>query len=251
MCWFKKKPVMWERSEKIALLFGINDYRGGDNDLNGCLNDLDLIKTKLVGFQIREFRDAFVTRACFINQLAMAIDNAIAGDTIYVHYSGHGTFVPDKSGDEIDGYDEALYLYDGVLIDDDTHEVLARIKDGVNVIIALDSCYSGDGTRDMVKSRFKPYKDSLTTYKRLKKAVSTDMKHIVFSGCGEQQTSADAYINGQYNGAFTYFFANTFRENYTYKQWYDQLRAYLPSKQFDQIPTLEGNEALMNKVVFK
>jgi len=248
---FPSKPISWEHSQKVALLFGINDYRGGDNDLNGCVNDIELIKTKLTGFQIRQFKDAQVTRQCFISQLSYAIDNAIAGDTIYVHYSGHGTYVPDKDMDEEDGYDEALYLYDGVLIDDDTSAILSRIKDGVNVVLALDSCYSGEGTRDLIKSRFMPYKESLMNYNRIKRVVKTDMKYIVFSGCGENQTSADAFINGQYNGAFTYFFANTYKEGLTYKQWHEQLRAYLPSKQFDQIPMLEGNDALMNKIAFK
>ncbi len=48
--------------------------------------------------------------------------------TLIVWYSGHGTYVKDKSGDEVDGYDEALYLYDGVFLDDDLFDILNRIK---------------------------------------------------------------------------------------------------------------------------
>jgi hypothetical protein len=35
----------------------------------------------------------------------------------------------------------------------------------------------------------------------------------------------------------------------TYKTWYDLIRKYLPSRDFDQIPTLEGNSTLINKQV--
>jgi hypothetical protein len=47
---------------------------------------------------------------------------------ILVHYSGHGTYTNDKDGDETDGYDEALYLYDGLLLDDDMNKILSKIK---------------------------------------------------------------------------------------------------------------------------
>lgn len=46
--------------------------------------------------------------------------------TLVVHYSGHGTFVKDRNGDEADGQDEAMYLYDGALLDDELSEILAR-----------------------------------------------------------------------------------------------------------------------------
>jgi hypothetical protein len=50
------------------------------------------------------------------------------GPTLIVWYSGHGTYVTDHSGDEADGYDEALALRDGNLVDDDIHYILKSIK---------------------------------------------------------------------------------------------------------------------------
>jgi hypothetical protein len=47
---------------------------------------------------------------------------------ILVHYSGHGTNTRDNNGDEKDGYDEAIYLYDGLLLDDDMNEILSHIS---------------------------------------------------------------------------------------------------------------------------
>ena len=46
------------------------------------------------------------------------------GRVFIVQYSGHGTQLPDNNGDEQDGYDEALYLYDGALRDDEIAALL-------------------------------------------------------------------------------------------------------------------------------
>lgn len=44
--------------------------------------------------------------------------------TLVVHYSGHGTFTKDRNGDEADGQDEAMFLWDGLLLDDELSEIL-------------------------------------------------------------------------------------------------------------------------------
>ena len=59
-----------------------------------------------------------------------------AGDAIFLHYSGHGGTVKDTSGDEASGYDETLvpvdYLENGMIIDDDLHEIIVnRMPEGV------------------------------------------------------------------------------------------------------------------------
>jgi len=47
--------------------------------------------------------------------------------TLFVQYSGHGTFTKDLNGDEADGQDEAMYLYDGIFLDDRLAKVLTAI----------------------------------------------------------------------------------------------------------------------------
>jgi hypothetical protein len=251
MC-FKRKPIVWEHSNKVALLFGINNYPGGENDLNGCLNDLLLVESKLPDFQIRKFVNSQVTVRCFTEQLQYAIDNAIPGDVIYVHYSGHGSYVKDKSGDEIDGYDECLYLHDGPLIDDVTSAILSTIKEGVHVTLGLDCCYYGGGLKDMErpKVRFMPPKRHTPHHTRVKRAFREGgMYYVVLSGCMENETSADAEINGIWNGAFTYYQMNKLSRDLTNKKWMDKINIYLPNKNFDQTPTIEGNEELQNILV--
>jgi len=254
-----------------ALLFGINDYPGTGSDLNGCVNDVYDVKKKLEEstpkFNIKIFTDAQVTRQVFRFELNEAIYDLIPGDVLVVHYSGHGTYVNDVSGDESDGYDEALYLYDGPLIDDDIRNILEGIPDGATVVMILDCCFSGTITRSLLsndldsvskslveKNRFFPnpiVKKSTKSIKvKNKLAKSDDMKWITFSGSGEHQTSADAYINGKYNGAFTYFMLKALRPNITYAQWAHYTSNLFATSNFEQVPQIEGPESLLNNLIF-
>jgi len=246
----KVKPPAWEHSPRVALLFGINNYGGFGQDLNGCINDVELAASRLNGFQIRKFLDKQVTVRNFINQVEYAIANSVENDVIYIHYSGHGTYVEDLSGDELDGYDEALYLYDGPLIDDKMNEMLQKIPEGVTVLLLLDSCFSGTATRNPYRIRFMPPTFEKVSHLRVKRNWYENMKWVVLSGCGENQTSADAEFDGKSYGAFTYFAWHTLKATMTYKTWHAKIREFLPSREFDQAPTLEGNSMLLEKRVF-
>lgn len=252
MC-FKRKPTIkpptWEHSTKVALLFGINDYGGGNNDLRGCLNDINLAANRLTGFQIRKFENAQVTKANFLAQVDYALENSQVGDVIYIHYSGHGTYVEDRNGDELDGYDEALYLVDGPLVDDDLNNALRDTPEGVTVVLLLDSCFSGTATRGLARGRFMRPKFDKVPHLQTKRKFYDYMSWIVISGCAENQTSADAEINGDFYGAFTFYAMNTLVGSMTYKTWHEKIREFLPSRDFDQAPTLEGDETLINKQV--
>ena len=95
---------------KQALCIGINDYPGTDGDLAGCVNDAQdwtaLLEEK--GFSVRNLFDAQATHAAMVQAIGDLVSDASADDTVVITYSGHGTWVPDTSGDEPDGRDEAL-----------------------------------------------------------------------------------------------------------------------------------------------
>jgi len=254
--WFHRPdPEPVQPVNKRALLFAINNYPGTQNDLNGCINDQTdvekMLNTSFPGFTISKFKDSQVTTKCFKDQIRQAIAVLRPGDILLVHYSGHGTYTYDKSGDEADGYDEAVYLFDGMVIDDDIGNALENIPDGAIVVLLFDSCFSGTVTRNPVKNRFVDPGLPPRPHKRVRFNKDA-MNYIVFSGCGEHQTSADAYINGRYNGAFTFYALKTLSPGITYQQWIDNIHKYLPSvkNRFDQNPTLEGNSILLNRKVF-
>lgn len=257
MC-FKKRPPVIITGNKVALLWGINNYPGAANDLNGCLNDIHDVRDKLNElypgeWNINTFEDNQVTCSMFRNTIKNQIVSMRSGDLLLIHYSGHGTKVNDPHYDEADGYDEALYLYDGAFTDDQFNEVLQLIPAGAKVIIALDSCFSGGATKLLggvyQKAKYIPTQ-KVKSLKRRKKYLKSDvMKWVVFSGCQENQTSSDAYIDGRYNGAFTWSWLKAIDKAISYNTWCVSTANKL-DPEFDQVPTIEGDFDLRKLTIF-
>jgi hypothetical protein len=139
-------------------------------------------------------------------------------------------------------------------------QAIQLLPTGATVLVLADSCFSGSVTRMMgmcfaedrhpTKSRF--FDPGIPPREIKRRAFSIEnMNHILISGCGEHETSNDAYINGKYAGAFTFYAVATLVKGMTYKQWFDAIRKYLPSQNFNQSPQLEGPEYLINRKVFE
>ena len=104
---------------KKALLIGINYFNTGAQ-LGGCINDVKNVKNLLCknwGFTNEECRiltddskdnQKRPTRQNMIDGMKWLCQNAKAGDRLFMSYSGHGSWVYDKDGDEADGKDETL-----------------------------------------------------------------------------------------------------------------------------------------------
>lgn len=99
---------------KSALLIGINRYQIPGNDLRGCVNDVKMIQAvlkKYYGFKLADITtllDDQATTKAIRAGIQNLIKSAKAGDVLYLHFSGHGSNVPDKNGDEADNRDEIL-----------------------------------------------------------------------------------------------------------------------------------------------
>ena len=138
---------------KRALCIGINDYPGTDSDLSGCVNDAEDWAAMLGarGFEVSKLIDSEATKAAMVTAIRDLVGGAKKGDSVVVTYSGHGTWVPDDSGDEPDGRDEALCPYDigagNALLDDEIHELFSARAAGVRVLLISDSCHSGSVRR--------------------------------------------------------------------------------------------------------
>lgn len=149
-----------------ALLLGINNYKNV-NALRGCVNDVEGMRrllTEVLGFDaknVRAFTDEKVVKDEVQKQMKWLFRDAAAGDRVIFHFSGHGTQVPDLDGDEDDGADEAICLWDMDFNDDGsyfTDEELRRwteqLPTGVHLTVVLDNCHSGTGTRLLVAPQF-------------------------------------------------------------------------------------------------
>lgn len=145
-------------SGKIALLVGINDYQGDQNDLRYCVNDVMDLKQALVekyGFsegEILLLTDGEATYANILSSLDWLKNNSGSGSTVVFYFSGHGSrSSSDRDGDG-EKIDECIVASDfGFLWDGFLSEKLKGIS-ASQIWLGFDSCYSGgmvDATQDL------------------------------------------------------------------------------------------------------
>jgi hypothetical protein len=236
---------------KKALLIGIN-YKNTENQLNGCINDVVQIKELLMRqFSYREENITFITdetdvkptKNVILSQLKKLVDNSKNCEEIWIHYSGHGSYVPDYSGDELDGKDEALVPLDfnsaGFILDDDIKGILKSMDEGCRCMIIFDCCHSGTAA-DLLYV----YKDNIESKEKpdVKNLVKADI--MLLSGCRDDQTSADALINKRWAGALTSVFLEILKENkYSIKvlDLVAKLRERLKVNGYSQYPVLSSS----------
>jgi hypothetical protein len=273
--------------KKRALLVGINDYMG-INDLRGCINDVTNVRSILkthFGFtnnDIRVLTDSRATKKNILLRLNQMVDTAKPGDSLIFHFSGHGSQIRDRDNDELtDFMDELICPYDmnwddGFITDDMLRQILDKLKGKVKMEILLDSCHSGSGTRNSIggppdSSGQNPcFKDRyleppIDVQCRLQgdedilksRAFKTDkdiiLNHVLWAGCKDNQTSADALIEGRYNGAFSYYFCKHVRENggnITREVLHTKLVNSLNFHNYSQVPQLECKDAVKGANIF-
>ena len=96
---------------------GINNY-SKIGDLRGCLNDVESMNKLLMeqfGFKkssIKIRRDQQVTKADLRKHWEWLLKDTSPGDRLIFHFSGHGSYTVDNDGDENDGADELICLYE-------------------------------------------------------------------------------------------------------------------------------------------
>ncbi len=108
--------ILTHAQNKRALLIGISQYGNntGWKNIHGA-NDVDLMKSVLNGFSIRELKNANATYDNIIKELNYLSKKTKEGDIVYIHFSGHGQPFEDINGDEQDGWDESFAPFDAHL----------------------------------------------------------------------------------------------------------------------------------------
>ena len=235
-------------NKKFAVLIGIN-YVGTSSELNGCVNDANHLKSFLItkcGYlpeNIFMLADDGVnqrpTRQNILNSFNLMINKATNEQftELWLSYSGHGSYITDKNGDEKDGKDEVLCPVDyntaGMIVDDLIYsDFVCKLPKTATLFSLMDCCHSGT-----VFDLPCLYNQSITVNNTNNKHVA---KVISISGCRDDQTSADAYISNNYEGAMTWSFLNALANtNYNVKlmDLVNNMRILLASS-YTQVPML-------------
>jgi len=257
---------------KKAVCVGIDDYPAEEMDLAGCVNDarawVDIL-TRMFGFGRADVRLILNGEATRRNMLA-ALDSLIAGagrgDVCAFIYSGHGTWVPDKSPlDEAEGRDEALVPceadFDRLIIDDDLRERLNLLSTATSFTFIADSCYSGTVTRlapgPVKKLRFYPPpwegEPRPPLRKRLVGFSEMEMGEIFLGAAADDEPAAEGEFKGVRRGAFSYFAVRALEEagpDIIYEEWLSRIRRSLGAAGFTQTPQLEGRPENKKRKIF-
>jgi len=223
--------------------------------------------------------DVKPTKATIMAGLEWLLDGAAAGDLLFFHYSGHGTQYPDQTGEEPDGQNEAICPLDcqdapwpdNLVLDNELHTALCeKLPENCKCVCIYDCCHSGSvgdlevqkdfclpGMEDLqTKTRFLKPPDDIAeqiagfshapgTAKKGVAAKGAEKKHLwIFSGCQDNQTSADAFINGKRQGALTWGLTKALGDadyDITYESLLIATRANLKG-QYSQVPALSTTD---------
>lgn len=289
-----------------AILLGINSYKSVSR-LRGCENDVLSMRELLTGtyrFETANVKIALhteVTKARVKQLMKWLYQDTQEGDRLLFHFSGHGSYTADLTGDEADVRDELICLYDmdfsnkeSYFIDDELRDWTLKLPKNRHLVVVLDNCHSGTGTRKILppESTRSPaqhpaiiveatdarraarglnrsltpgdeFDDPTTVIARfvepppsvlakvrglkprgmLRREVTRDLNHVLLAACGSDQTAADAHIDGQFRGAFTYNLCKILSSagvGLSRKELIAKLSSALSANHFDQVPQFEG-----------
>jgi hypothetical protein len=241
---------------KKALLIGINYLNTPAYQLSGCINDVSNLSNKLAfsyGYKniyvMTDNTTIKPTRNNIYNNIKAMFQQARRGDTLFLSYSGHGSYVFDRNGDETrDRRDEVLIGSDlQSLVDDDLKGLIRTfLPPTVTLIMLCDACFS----QSILDLRYQyldtQYNTDLTDITVNAAQTATAGTVICISGCQDNQTSADAYINRTFQGALTWAFltqlAATPRP--TWKALLLGMRTLLKNRGFTQVPQLSTGKPM-------
>lgn len=259
-----------------ALCVGINTYKNFPTaTLHGCVNDANDMAQLLKdvnGFtdaEITKLTDQNATKANIMRELKRMVAEARNGKINHLVFSlsSHGTQVPDLNLDEMDRADEAFCPHDlaqsgsqwnrdHIIVDDELHDLFTQLPANVLLEVYLDTCHSGTGLKaiDLLldrKPRYLP-PPSIEAFRdmELRRARPQHLKllekgiahHILWAGCKDNQTSADALIGGDWHGAFTYYLCKEMRAGkgkLSRAKVLAKVRTDLANAHFTQTPQLE------------
>ena len=152
------------------------------------------------------------------------------------------------------------------ITDGDLNGLFGNLPKGVQLEVFLDSCHSGTGLRNLdlgrpadlgptnptlmrylpppidIVCRHEGEEDDLKKTRLFDSARDAQSELILWAGCRSDQTSADAFIDGKYNGAFTYYYCYHKRKangQITRAELLARIRSSLHHGCYSQVPQLE------------
>ena len=166
---------------KRALIFAIGNYPEGSgwpvisSDRDDSLIQKALRDQKFEDIKVIQDKEATISG--IKNSLNELISRSEPGDVVVIHFSSHGEQLEDLNGNKPDGLEESIVSYEAKLPPygtEPTEEEVIKLREGYfrddvfgayvdrlrtklgpkgDVMILMDLCYAGTGTRGIAKIR--------------------------------------------------------------------------------------------------
>ena len=211
------------------------------NNINGE-EDVNLLSPilKKQGFYLTTLLDEQATYDNITRQLTTFINKTKKGDIVYLHFSSHGQPVEDISGDEEDGWDEAIIpidaykiykkgIYEGKkhLIDDQLNKYIKKLREKIGpsgfLYVIIDACHAGTSSRtndDTVRgtkigftANNKVFKPSTSKKSHYKVEASTKLANVLFvEACRADQVNTEIKVGNKSYGPLSYNIAQALKQ---------------------------------------
>jgi metacaspase-1 len=274
-----------------ALIVAIGNYPKPEENgwpVINSINDVPLIKNALISNQrfdeknVQVLVDAQADKKGITDALDKLIFAVSPGDIVVIHFSCHGQQLEDDNNDEMDGLDEAIVpygaifsydrakykeLFAGYLRDDLFGEKIIQLRNRLgksgDLLVTLDACHSGSGTRDvqtakirganipMVTRTFSPAAYSVIendgVFKENVVATLSDdaATFVLISGAQARESNYECYDdNDNPVGSLSYAFSkalSSIKGTITYQGLFSLIENYMLGKAPKQKPVLEGD----------
>lgn len=270
--------------KKMAFVITIGEYAKNDGkgwkDISS-VNDTSLILPALrkQGFESKNTTLLINSQATIENirsEFSAFTKKVGPKDIVVIHISAHGSQIQDISKDEIDGFDESIVTYNAIspkhstdfssdvkqyLLDDELNTIIYTIrkqagKDG-DVLVFMDNCHSGSGTRAVGKVRggsdplmntskpiYSTQKDPSISMEKLVDEAQIAPYVVISASRAEEPNSEIILPNGKGAGSLSYAISQSLENmlsSTSYSSLYSSIQANMNEWVPKQHPVIEGN----------
>lgn len=278
---FTVSMICLQAQTKHALVVGIGDYKYWP-DISSS-NDVPFIKTTLLKQDFREdnilvLTDSGATKAGIEAAFKTLITRVKKGDIVVIHFSSHGEQVEDDNQEETDGLDEAIVSYDAMypvnrenfstdqvkyFRDDQFGNYIDQLRSKLgeqgDVIVFIDACHSGSGTRGsrkvrggaapLVSKNYKAPGKEITgkdnVFREDKRWPEEKMAaYVVISAARAGELNTEADNDGTDMGSLSLAIGKVFEKlnpGTTYRSFFASLLSFMNEIVPAQHPVIEGN----------
>lgn len=233
-------PEVKPSSNAVAICVGLTSvnpyaYGGWAGDCPGCDIDAKGLYNLFVkkGFTSKLILNSDATWTQVRGTIVSAAKDLKPGDLLVIAMSGHGGQLPDDNGDEADGQDETLCLWDGQVRDDEMLKLINSFP-SIRLVLINDQCHSEGNFRAMARVAQRVISLGYWGNRQAKPIIEVKPtwsgQLIQFAGCREASYS----YGGSTGGTWTQSLLEAYKDTLTWKSWFDAGKLKMPGNQVPQ-----------------